>query len=103
MGLPPAESREGSLLAMGRVDTLDDIHTPDEFAKMLKLQQRATDAQFVILSDVHLDDADVVRDIGTLRDGIESAGKDLSSVADVVFVSSSQLTDPGVVLMSTWM
>ncbi len=66
MGLPPAESRESSLLAMGRVDTLDDIHTPDEFAKMLQLQRKASDAQFVILSDVHLDDADVMRDLRTM-------------------------------------
>ncbi len=48
---------------MGRVDTLDDIHTPDEFAKMLELQRKAEDARFVILSDVHLDDPDVLANL----------------------------------------
>lgn len=52
-----------SLLAMGKVDTLNAFHTPDELAKVYELQEKATESHMVIVSDVHLDDATVVEDL----------------------------------------
>jgi DNA polymerase epsilon subunit 2 len=74
MGFPPAERRDDSMVAMGRVDTMDVIHTPDEYAKMLELQSRAVDTQFVVVSDVHLDDAGVVSSLRDMFAGFEASG-----------------------------
>jgi DNA polymerase epsilon subunit 2 len=63
MGFPPAERRVDSLLAMGKVDSLNTFHTPVELAKVYELQEKATDSHMVFVSDLHLDDASVVEDL----------------------------------------
>lgn len=59
MAQPPPEKRDDSLISMGVVDPLGVIDTPQEFRAMYDMQCRAVDSMFVVLSDVHLDNADV--------------------------------------------
>lgn len=56
IGFPPCESRAASLRAMGIVDPLNVIKTPEEMRRLLAAQDAVKDlSMFVVLSDVHLD------------------------------------------------
>lgn len=74
MGFPPPEKRVDSLLAMGRVDPLDVLQSPAEFTKVLELQVKATDAMYVVASDVHLDVPEVMDNLRRMFKGFASAG-----------------------------
>lgn len=69
MGFPPTEKRAESLDAMGTVDPLGVVKTPQEMLKVKELEDEATDAMFIVLSDVHLDNPKVVDKLRVLFEG----------------------------------
>jgi len=66
IGQPHIEPRSSACAAMGVVDPLRVLDTPAEFARALTLEQAATDAFFVVLSDVHLDQPPVLAGLRTI-------------------------------------
>jgi DNA polymerase epsilon subunit 2 len=66
VGQPHVESRASSCSAMGLVDPFRVLDTPAEFARALALEQAATNAFFVIMSDVHLDQPSVMAGLRTI-------------------------------------
>eukprot|EP01138_Halocafeteria_seosinensis_P004217 gb/GECG01004312.1/.p1 GENE.gb/GECG01004312.1/~~gb/GECG01004312.1/.p1 ORF type:complete len:613 (+),score=100.60 gb/GECG01004312.1/:1-1839(+) len=60
MGHPPPEMRSDTLKAMGIVDPYCIIQTPGDYKRAIDLQTRAEDAYWVIISDLHLDNPEVL-------------------------------------------
>lgn len=68
MGHPPPELRADSLKAMGTVDPYGIIQTPGDYQRAIDLQTRAEDAYWVIISDLHLDNPEVLGKIKHMLD-----------------------------------
>lgn len=61
IGLPPAETRTDSLLALGVVDQYQVLRTPQEWTDSQRLEQADEDAVFLTLVGCAMDSADVRR------------------------------------------
>jgi len=73
MGLPPAERRNVSLNAHGGMDfVLGDAISEEVRLENEKLCSLAEDANFIILSDVHLDSQDVLNQLTRIFETYES-------------------------------
>ena len=55
MGFPPAENREAALLAMSVQDPFSVSLRASQHQQLLEMEEAATEAMFVIMSDVQLD------------------------------------------------
>ena len=55
MGFPPAENREAALLAMSVQDPFSASLRASQHQQLLEMEEAATEAMFVIMSDVQLD------------------------------------------------
>ena len=74
MGFPPAEPRVQSLVAMGSVDPFQVIRTPAEWSAAHALERAASDVMFVVASDIHLDQPDVMAQLETMFRGFTQCG-----------------------------
>ncbi|CAM9215034.1 unnamed protein product [Ascophyllum nodosum] len=71
VGFPPIETREDSLRALGRADLFGTGVNPQQMERMRQLEIKASDAMFVIVSDVHLDKPQVMEKLEVLFDGFQ--------------------------------
>ena len=69
IGFPPPESRASALEATGYMDVFGNGTTPNQLRHLREMEEEATDAMFVILSDVHLDKALVLEKLRVLLEG----------------------------------
>lgn len=71
MGFPPPETRHDTMRAMGptQMDVLGTNFTAQHFAEMQALEDKSTDAMFVLVSDCHLDRPAVFEKIRTMLEG----------------------------------
>ena len=75
MGFPPPEDRMKTLQNMQTLDiTRLTGYSPQEETEMLKMEQAAEDAQFVVFSDVHLDNPTVMQKLKAVFLGYETFG-----------------------------
>ncbi|KAH9115975.1 hypothetical protein AeMF1_010045 [Aphanomyces euteiches] len=71
MGLPPPETRLDSLAVLGGVDPLGVEVSAMQREQIVEMEQNQELDSFVVLSDVHLDDAEVMKHLDILFSGYE--------------------------------
>ncbi|CAM9690353.1 unnamed protein product, partial [Chrysoparadoxa australica] len=71
MGFPPSEPRATSVNAIGHMDFFGTGLTPHQVVQLEALEKRATDAMFVIISDVHLNSQVVLEKLRSIFAGFE--------------------------------
>lgn len=74
MGLPPSEDRQATLDAMSIQDPFCSGLRPQQYNQMLEMEANATDALFVIMSDIQLDRPLVVEKLQMVFEGFEQSG-----------------------------
>lgn len=75
LGTPPIESREVSIQALGRDSNLfGGNYDPLNLDSLLKVEQDAADAMFLIISDVFLDSPRVLSGLRTVLEGYHDDG-----------------------------
>jgi len=77
MGFPPPETRQQTTQVMLHMDRFGTNYTQAHLCQLKEMEQAATDAMFVILSDVHLDRPQVFEKLRTLLEGFEDIGPQL--------------------------
>ncbi|POM65779.1 DNA polymerase epsilon subunit [Phytophthora palmivora] len=72
MGFPPPESKEASLEVLGGIDPLGVEVSAQQREQIRELEANDHHATFIVLSDVHLDDPQVMIKLDELFQGLES-------------------------------
>ncbi|OWZ23863.1 DNA polymerase epsilon subunit [Phytophthora megakarya] len=72
MGFPPPETKEASLEVLGGIDPLGVEVSAQQREQIQELEANDHHATFIVLSDVHLDDPQVMSKLGELFQGLES-------------------------------
>ncbi|KAJ0409321.1 hypothetical protein ATCC90586_000558 [Pythium insidiosum] len=72
MGFPPPETKEESMLVLGGVDPLGVEVSAQQLEQIRALEATDHHATFIVLSDVHLDDPQVMQHLDLLFQGLES-------------------------------
>ncbi|RLN63551.1 hypothetical protein BBP00_00004060 [Phytophthora kernoviae] len=72
MGFPPPETKEASLEVLGGIDPLGVEVSAQQKEQIQALEAGSHHATFIVLSDVHLDDPQVMIKLGELFQGLES-------------------------------
>lgn len=72
MGFPPPETKEASLEVLGGIDPLGVEVSVQQREQIRELEANDHHATFIVLSDVHLDDPNVMSKLDELFQGLES-------------------------------
>ncbi|KUG00664.1 DNA polymerase epsilon subunit 2 [Phytophthora nicotianae] len=72
MGFPPPETKEASLEVLGGIDPLGVEVSAQQREQIRELEASDHHATFIVLSDVHLDDPQVMSKLDELFQGLES-------------------------------
>ncbi|KAE9015715.1 hypothetical protein PR002_g13853 [Phytophthora rubi] len=72
MGFPPPETKEASLAVLGGIDPLGVEVSAQQREQIRELEASDHHATFIVLSDVHLDDPQVMSKLDELFQGLES-------------------------------
>lgn len=72
MGFPPPESKAESLNILGSIDPLGVEVSAQQLAQIRELEANDHHSTFIVLSDVHLDDPQVMKHLDILFQGLES-------------------------------
>jgi len=71
IGFPPSEKRQRSLQHLTSTEVLGVIPFSKEYVRMQELEAEASDSMFVMLSNVHLDQPQVLKKLHRLFEGFE--------------------------------
>lgn len=72
MGFPPPETKSESTNVLGSIDPLGVEISAQQLTQIRELETNDHHATFIILSDVHLDDPQVMKHLDILFEGLEA-------------------------------
>lgn len=72
MGFPPPEAKAESMKVLGSIDPLGVEVSAHQLSQIRELEANDHHATFIVLSDVHLDDPQVMKHLDILFQGLES-------------------------------